>query len=182
MFDLLSYRLEAQAYAGQALTGLSSFVVDNPGATLAGTVGILGFLAVVGVMRRVKTWHKKGNTMAERKAQLAQLYADHIHSLMFGLLHSGKISNQEYRRDLQDMAKRLGLSDLKRVSLHKGATRARVSKNVSSVKLLDASGVPIQPRIPGPKPAEVVPVPQSLPSKRKQWIAQGKSMLRVKAA
>lgn len=176
VIDLLELEHTAEQYIGTALTGFASFVLDNPTLTLAGVVTILVGLVVWGTIRHVRD--NRGTSMSERKAHLAGLYADHIHSLMFALLHSGKISKQEYRRDLQAMAKKLGLQDLKRVSLHPLATRHRVNKNISSVKLLDASGNPIQPTIPGPKPAEVVPVPPRKQVDAKRWVAKGKSLLR----
>lgn len=175
VIDLLEWRLGMQQYIGTALTGVATLILDHPDVTFFGTVGILGSLAAWGVRRHWKN-RKVGETyMAARKACLDQLYADGLHSMMIGLLHCGKISDQEYRRDLQKMAKDTGLSDLKRRSYHPEATRHRVKTNIKTVKLVDASGQPIQPRIPGPKPGEAVPVPPRKQSK--SWIAKGKSLL-----
>lgn len=121
--------------------------------------------------------NKSGETykMAQRKAYLDRLYADMIGDGLAELLHQGKINSQEYRRGFKTFGAKHGLTDLMPRKTHPMAIKTRVQKNVSSMKLLDEYGKPIQPSIPGPKPGEVSLPPRKEP---KRWVMTRKKLLR----
>lgn len=179
VIDLLEWRTQTQDVVTHALNTFGVAVVDNPGAAFFSTVGILAAVAAWGVVRRGKS---KGEEieMVKRRVLLDEKYADMIGDGLFDMLCRDEIDRHEYKRACRRFGMAYRLSDLIAAKNQKRGMKSRVMNNIRKTKLLDASGDPIQPRIPGPKPAEVVPVPQSKQPKR--WVAKGKSLLPVKAA
>ncbi len=113
--------------------------------------------------------------MAQRKAYLERLYADMVGNGLSDLLLNGKISDQEYRRGFKEFGVKHRIMDLLPRKTHPDAIRSRVKKNIASTKLVDQYGNPIQPSIPGPKPAEVT-VPTSPSKNPRKWVLVGKKL------
>lgn len=151
-------------------------VFFNPVLTLFVVLTAIAILVAWGVSKR-RNRNKLGTIrkMAQRRAYLDRLFADKIGDVFANLLHEGKISNQEYRNAFKKFGKKHGLTDLLPKNTHPEAIKRNVKKNIKSMRLLDASGAPIQPRIPGPKPPEVV-VPA--PKEPKRWVAIRNKLLR----
>lgn len=177
--DLLDWRLEMQAYAGTALTGAIDFVSRHPSeVTMAaiGSLALIGLGALVRHVRSDKVIEGDVNEMRKR-VMLDEKYADMIGDGLFEMLCRDEIDRHEYKKACRRFGLAYRLSDLLVANNKKRGIKKRVHANAKSMKLLDPSGEPIQPNIPGPKPAEVVPVPQMKRSAPKRWIAKGKSLL-----
>jgi hypothetical protein len=174
--DLMDLRIQAQDAVRSNLDAFGTFVVTHPEGMMFAATIFLCVILILFVHNRINGGKKKGNTMAQRQAYLDRLYADMIGDALFDLMYAEKISRQEYRAACKRLGIQYGLSDLLPVRLHPKAIAHRVKKNCRTTKLLDASGLPIQPSIPGPKPAEVIPVPPQKQPKR--WVTRGKALLR----
>lgn len=181
--DLLAWRMQVPEYISQGLNGFAAVVINYPGAVFAGTVGILGSLAVVGAIRHIRSKSRGEDDMARRRVLLDEKYADMIGDGLFEMLLKDDIDRHEYKKACRRFGIAYHLSDLLVAKNKQRGMKSRIKNNIRMTKLLDASGDPIQPRIPGPKPAEVVPVPQMKQAKApKRWIAKGKSLQRPQAA
>lgn len=136
-------------------------------------------LVVIAFVWGTRRWWRseKGENykMAQRKAYLDRLFADMIGDGLTDLYLSGKLKPHEYRKSFKKFGVKHGLTDLMPRKIHPSAIKTRVRKNISSMKLLDASGRPIQPSIPGPKPGEVTLPPHKEP---KRWVVIRKKLLR----
>ena len=174
--DLLEWRLGVQEYLGTALTGAAVIVMDNPAVVFFGAL-VLASLVTWGITRR----STKGEAIAmvKRRVLLDEKYADMIGDGLFEMLCKDEIDRHEYKRACRRFGMAYRLSDLLVAKNKKRGMKSRILNNIRTTKLLDASGNPIQPRIPGPKPGEDMPAP---PMKQPKWVAKGKSLLRHKAA
>lgn len=177
MTELLKYLYDGVAEITRNFLDLIYWsIFFNPVAAFVAFWAVLLFVAILGIVR----WLRKDTRgtdykMAQRKAYLDRIFADMIGDGLSELYLSGKINAQEYRRHFKIFGVKHGLTDLMPRKTHPSAVKSRVHKNVSSMKLLDASGKPIQPSIPGPKPGEVVLPPRKEP---KRWVVVGKKLLR----
>jgi hypothetical protein len=153
------------------------YVFAHPVAVFTAFWVLFVAFSVWGMLKLRRNKSGENYKMSQRRAYLDRLYADMIGDGLAELLHQGKINSQEYRRGFKAFGVKYGLTDLMPRKTHPMAVRVRVRKNVASMKLLDASGNPIQPSIPGPKPGEVTLPP---PKEPKRWVAR-KKLLRTVA-
>lgn len=151
---------------------------DHPVLSFIISVTIFLILCTL-LLKKIYRRSKQGAAykMAQREAYLNRLYADKIGDGISELLLTGKISDQEYRKAFKKYGLKYGLLDLLPRKTHPEAIRSRVKKNIASTKLVDQYGNPIQPSIPGPKPAEVV-VSTSPSKEPRRWVLIGKLKLR----
>lgn len=155
------------------LNALGVWALDNPDLVFIITMSTIALLLLWGFISAMNRKKPQGEAeeMAQRKAYLDILYADIIGDALFELYHQGVVSRQEYKRDCRRIGVRCQLTDLLPRRNDSRAIAARVRKNVDRMK---NELLRIQPRIPGPKPGEVVPLP---PVKRvRMFLALGKPL------
>lgn len=171
--ELVTYWDATTASAQRHLNALGVWAVENPDIVFLVAMSTVALLLLWGAISAFN--HKKpkgeGEEMAQRKAYLDILYADIIGDALFELYHQGVISRQEYKRDCRRIGVRCQLTDLLPRRNDSRAIAARVRKNVERMK---AELSRFQPRIPGPKPGEEVPLP---PVRRvRMFLAVGKAL------
>lgn len=129
---------------------------------------VVGFAAVAtiftGLVMLLHRWQRKrtakGEYAMQRKKRwnrLQEIYADMIHEGLFDKLHKGEITSAEYREALQYFGKRYGLEGIIRRRHHPSYIKAKVKKNVSTMK--DELKLVEPSTIPGPKPGVTTPAP-----------------------
>lgn len=168
--DVYGWRQSITANAEAGLAFGVGFITDHPEETFLATVAVLGSMALLVSVRWINTWKARGEAeeMAQRKAYLDQLYADRFGDVLFDMLCKDEISRQEYKRDTRRFGVKYHLKDLLTRKNNQRGTAARVKKNIKAVKLLDASGQPITPKLPDP--AKVKPAPRP----KKTWVVERK--------
>lgn len=151
---------------------------DHPVLSFIISVTIFLILCTL-LLKKIYRRSKQGAAykMAQREAYLDRLFADVIGDGLAQLLVAEKISDQEYRRAFKKFGMKYKLTDLLPRKTHPEAIRSRIMSNIKSTKLVDQYGNPIQPSIPGPKPAEVV-VSTSPSKEPRRWVLVGKLKLR----
>jgi len=167
------------AYVGIAVVGAIDLVTRYPEVILI--TAVIAAMTLAGLaIAMVISWSlhtKPRNEDAEmrRRLQLDSMYADRFGDALFDMLMANDIDRHEYKRACRRFGIAYRLSDLLTRKNSKRGLKYRVAHNC---EVMHKQIFKTQPRIPGPKPGEDVPVSKPVVKpKRKVWLVVGKAAL-----